>query len=92
MSAENKEKKISSNIINLNNFKKNNKKVTSTIAAIIAVNVEHDENISPEEYLINNIEVNENIELIAFEDALEDLVENSQIDSSKNNKNYVNDA
>ena len=92
MSAENKEKKISSNIINLNNFKKKNKKVTSTIAAIIAVNVEHDENISPEEYLINNIEVNENIELIAFEDALEDLVENSQIDSSKNNKNYVNDA
>ena len=92
MSAENKEKKISSNIINLNNFKKKNKKVTSTIAAIIAVNVEHDENISPEEYLINNIEVNENIELIAFEDALEDLVDNSQIDSSKNNKNYVNDA
>ena len=92
MSAENKEKKISSNIINLNNFKKKNKKVTSTIAAIIAVNVEHDENISPEEYLINNIEVNENIELIAFEDALEELVDNSQIDSSKNNKNYVNDA
>ena len=92
MSAENKEKKISSNIINLNNFKKKNKKVTSTIAAIIAVNVKHDENISPEEYLINNIEVNENIELIAFEDALEDLVDNSQIDSSKNNKNYVNDA
>ena len=92
MSAENKEKKISSNIINLNNFKKKNNKVTSTIAAIIAVNVEHDENISPEEYLINNIEVNENIELIAFEDALEDLVDDSQIDSSKNNKNYVNDA
>ena len=92
MSAENKEKKISSNIINFNNFKKKNKKVTSTIAAIIAVNVELDENISPEEYLINSIELNENIELVAFEDALEDLVDNSQIDSSKNNKNYVNDA
>ena len=86
MSAKTKDKKTSSNIINFNNFKKKNKKVTSTIAAIIAVNVQHDENISPEEYLIDNIE------LVAFEDALEDLIDNSQTDSSKNNKNYINDA
>ena len=92
MSADTKDNKLNSNIIKFDNFKKKNKKVTSTIAAIIAVNVEHDENISPEEYLIDNIELNENIELVAFEDALEDLVDNSQIDSSKNNKNYVNDA
>ena len=92
MSAETKDKKTNSNIINFNNFKKKNKKVTSTIAAIIAVNVQHDENISPEEYLIDNIELNENIELVAFEDALEDLIDNSQTDSSKNNKNYINDA
>ena len=92
MSAETKDEKTSSNIINFNNFKKRNKKVTSTIAAIIAVNIQHDENISPEEYLIDNIELNENIELVAFEDALEDLIDNSQTDSSKNNKNYINDA
>ena len=92
MSAETKDKKTRSNIVNFNDFKKKNKKVTSTIAAIIAVNVQHDENISPEEYLIDNIELNENIELVAFEDALEDLIDNSQTDSSKNNKNYINDA
>ena len=92
MSAKTKDNKTSSNIINFNNFKKKNKKVTSTIAAIIAVNIQHDENISPEEYLIDNIELNENIELVAFEDALEDLIDNSQTDSSKNNKNYINDA
>ncbi len=85
------EKKIS-NIINFNNFKKKNKKITSTIAAIIAVNVQHPEDISPEDYLIDNIELNENIELVAFEDALEDLIDNSQIDNSKNSKNFVNDA
>ena len=92
MSAKTKGNKKNSNVINLNTFKKKNKKVISTIAAIIAVNVVHDENMSPEEYLIDNIELNENIELVAFEDALEDLVENSQIDSSKNTKNFVNDA
>ena len=92
MKAKSKDKKSNSKIINFNNFKKKNKKVTSTIAAIIAVNVQHDENISPEEYLIDNIELNENIELVAFEDALEDLIDNSQTDSSKNNKNYINDA
>ena len=91
MSAKTKDK-TNSNIINLSNFKKKNKKVTSTIAAIIAVNIQHDENVSPEEYLIDNIELNENIELVAFEDALEDLVDNSQTNNSKNNKNHINDA
>ena len=50
------------------------------------------EDTSPEDYLIDNIEFNENIELVAFEDALEDLIDNSQIDNSKNSKNFVNDA
>ena len=86
------DKKLNSNIINLNNFKKKNKKLTSTIAAIIAVNVEHYEDISPEDVLIDTIEFNKNIELVAFEDALEDLIDNSQIDNSKNSKNFVNDA
>ncbi len=92
MKVKNEDKDINSNIINFNNFKKKNKQITSTIAAIIAVNVQHPENISPEDYLIDNIELNENIELVAFEDALEDLVDNSQIENSKNPKNFVNDA
>ncbi len=92
MTAKIEDKKIHSNIINFNNFKKKNKQITSTIAAIIAVNIQHPENISPEDYLIDNIELNENIELVAFEDALEDLIDNSQIENSKNPKNFVNDA
>ena len=92
MTAENKEKEIKSNIINFDNFKKKNKQITSTIAAIIAVNIQHPEDTSPEDYLINNIELNENIELVAFEDALEELIDNSQIENSKNSKNFVNDA
>ena len=92
MTAKIEDKKTNSNIINFNNFKKKNKQITSTIAAIIAVNIQHPENISPEDYLIDNIELNENIELVAFEDALEDLIDNSQIENSKNPKNFVNDA
>ena len=92
MTNKAKDKKNNSNIIYFNNFKKKNKRVTSTIAAIIAVNIQHNEEISPEEYLIDNIELNENIELVAFEDALEDLIDNSQIDNSKSSKNFVNDA
>ena len=91
MTAKTEDKKTNSNIINFNNFKKN-KKITSTIAAIIAVNVEHSEDTSPEDVLIDSIEFNKNIELVAFEDALEDLIDNSQIDNSKNSKNFVNDA
>ncbi len=92
MTAKTKDKKSNSNIINFNNFKKKNKKIISTIAAIIAVNVEHSEDTSPEDVLIDSIEFNKNIELVAFEDALEDLIDNSQIDNSKNSKNFVNDA
>ena len=92
MTAKTEDKKTNSNIINFNSFKKKNKKITSTIAAIIAVNVEHFEDNSPEDVLIDSIEFNKNIELVAFEDALEDLIDNSQIDNSKNSKNFVNDA
>ena len=92
MTTETEDTKTNSNIINFNNFKKKNKKIISTIAAIIAVNVEHSEDISPEDLLIDSIEFNKNIELVAFEDALEDLIDNSQIDNPKNSKNFVNDA
>ena len=92
MTAKTEDKKLNSNIINFNNFKKKNKKIISTIAALIAVNVEHSEDTSPEDVFIDSIEFNKNIELVAFEDALEDLIDNSQIDNSKNSKNFVNDA
>ena len=92
MTTKTEDKNKISNILNFNNFKKKNKQVTSTIAAIIAVNIQHPADMSPEDYLIDNIELNENIELVAFEDALEDLIDNSQIDNSKNSKNFVNDA
>jgi hypothetical protein len=92
MTSKTEDKNTNSNIINFNNFKKKNKKIISTIAAIIAVNVEHSEDISPEDVLIDSIEFNKNIELVAFEDALEDLLDNSQIENSKNSKNFVNDA
>ena len=92
MSAKTEDKKSNSNIINFNKFKNKNKQITSTIAAIIAVNVQHFEDTSPEDVLIDSIEFNKNIELVAFEDALEDLIDNSQIDNSKNSKNFVNDA
>ena len=92
MTSKTEDKEINSNIIKFNNFKKKNKQITSTIAAIIAVNIEHPEDVSPEDYLIDNIELNENIEIVAFEDALEDLIDNTQIDNSKNTKNFVNDA
>ena len=92
MTTKTEDKDKNSNVIYLNNFKKKNKQITSTIAAIIAVNIDHPEDVSPEDYLIDNIELNENIELVAFEDALEDLIDNSQIENSKNPKNFVNDA
>ena len=92
MTAKTEHKKTNSNIINFDKFKKKNKQITSTIAAIVAVNVQHFEDTSPEDVLIDSIELNKNIELVAFEDALEDLIDNPQIDNSKNSKNFVNDA
>ena len=92
MTFKTEDKKTNSNIIKFNNLKKKNKQITSTIAAIIAVNIQNTKNTSPEDYLIENIELNENIEIVAFEDALEDLIDNSQTEDSKNSKNFVNDA
>ena len=92
MTSKIESKNMNSNIINLNNYKRKNKQITSTIAAIIAVNIQHPVDTSPEDYLIDNIELNENIELVPFEDALEDLIDNSQVENTNNSKNFVNDA
>ena len=87
-------KKLKSNVIPFNKIKKKstNKNVSSTIAAIIAVNVIHPENISPEDFFINKIENNNNFEIVAFEDALEEIFENNDIETQKNSKNFINDA
>ena len=64
--------KSNSNIISFKKFKDNeNKTVTSTIAAILAIKIEHPKNITPEDFFINQIDSYENIEVLAFEDALE---------------------
>ena len=92
MTANTESKKTKSNIIQFKTCKKKNKQISSTIAAIIAVNINYPEDISPEDYLIENIELNENIELVAFEDALDDLIDSPNLDNSKSSKNFVNDA
>jgi hypothetical protein len=61
-----------SNIIPFRKFKQNDSNtVTSTIAAILAVKIEHPKNINPEDFFINQIDSYDNIEILAFEDALE---------------------
>ena len=61
-----------SNIISFKKLKQDdNEIVTSTIAAILAVKIEHPKNITPEDFFINQIDTYENIEILAFEDALE---------------------
>ena len=60
------------NIISFKNYKnKRVKKVSSTIAAIIAIRIEHPSNITPEDFFVNVIEAAEIIEVLAFEDALD---------------------
>ena len=61
-----------SNIISFKKFKRDeNKTVISTIAAILVIKVEHPKNITPEDFFITQIDSYDNIEVLAFEDALE---------------------
>ncbi len=94
MKAKTFSKKIKSNVIpfNKSNKKSPNKNISSTIAAIIAVNVTHPENISPEDFFIDKIENNNNFEIVAFEDALEEIFEINNTETQKNSKNFINDA
>ena len=81
-----------SNVIQFTKYinKKKNTLVSSTIAAIIAVKIDHPENIEPEDYLIDKIELDDSIEILAFEDAIDNVSENSN--NLKNTNNFVNDA
>ena len=77
-------------VISFKNYKdKKVKKVSSTIAAIIAINIDHPSNISPEDFFINEIEAIENIEVLAFEDALENNKDMTSVDAKNN---ALNDA
>ena len=59
-------------VISFKNYKdKKVRNVSSTIAAIIAINIDHPSDTTPEDFFINEIESIENIEVLAFEDALE---------------------
>ena len=81
-----------SNVIQFTKYinKKKNTLVSSTIAAIIAVKIDHPENIEPEDYLIDKIESDDSIEILAFEDAIDNVSENGK--NLKNTNNFVNDA
>ena len=77
-------------VISFKNYKdKKVKNVSSTIAAIIAINIDHPSDTTPEDFFINEIESIENIEVLAFEDALEN---NKSMSSTDAQNNASNDA
>ena len=78
-------------VISFKNYKdKKVKRVSSTIAAIIAINIDHPSDTLPEEYFINQLEDIENLEILAFEDALEN--NNRGMTSVEAQNNALNDA
>ena len=65
-------KNSASNIISFKKYKeKKSDEVTSTIAAIIAIKIDHPSNITPEDFFVNQLDSIENLDVLAFEDALE---------------------
>ena len=60
------------NIISFKKYKdKKPDEVTSTIAAIIAIKIDHPSGTSPEDFFANQLDCIENIDVLAFEDALD---------------------
>ena len=65
-------KNSASNIIPFKKYKeKKSDEVTSTIAAIIAIKIDHPSDITPEDFFVNQLDSIENLDVLAFEDALE---------------------
>ena len=63
---------LGSNVVSFKKFKdKKQDMVSSTIAAIIAIKIDHPDTISPEDFFINQLEAMQNNEVLAFEDALD---------------------
>ena len=61
-----------SNIISFKKYKdKKPDEVTSTIAAIIAIKIDHPSDTTPEDFFANQLDSIENIDVLAFEDALD---------------------
>ena len=61
-----------SNIIYFKKYKdKKPNEVTSTIAAIIAIKIDHPSDTTPEDFFANQLDGIENIDVLAFEDALD---------------------
>ena len=83
-------KDSSCKVIYFKNYKnKKEKKVSSTIAAIIALKIEHPSDITPEDFLLNNIDANEDVEILAFEDALDNNIIQTSTDAQNG---ALNDA
>ena len=65
-------KELGYNVISFKKYKeKKPEMICSTIAAIIAVKIDHPDNMSPEDFFINQLESMQNNEILAFEDALD---------------------
>ena len=78
-------------VISLKNYKdKKVKSVSSTIAAIIAISIEHPSDTTPEDYFASEIDAIEGIEILALENALEN--NNANPSSIEANNNALNDA
>ena len=84
-------KDLINNVIPFKKFQKKKRKlISSSIAAIIAIKINHQDNQEPEDNLIDYLEQNENIEILAFEDALDTFSEN--LSHVKTSNNFLNDA
>ena len=65
-------KELRSNVISFKKYKERKPEtISSTIAAIIAIKIDHPEDMSPEDFFINQLEAMQNNEILAFEDALD---------------------
>ena len=66
---------INNSATNIISFKKYKDKkageITSTIAAIIAIKIDHPSDITPEDYFVNQLDTIQNLDVLAFEDALD---------------------
>jgi len=78
-------------VISFKNYKdKKVKYISSTIAAIVAINIEHPSDAKPEDFFINKLEGIKDIEILAFEDALEN--NNASLSSTDAQNSALNDA
>ena len=83
-----------SNVISFKKYKENDSRtVSSTIAAILAIKIDHPHNITPEDFFINQIDSYENIEVLAFEDALENVqVEDAAVINNNESSSEVSSS